>query len=55
MAEQKSAASQGEEYVVLERTKTSLSDLWKKEDWMAIWMGFLILIVGILIFLPEAP
>ncbi len=55
MAEQKSAAPQSEEYVVLERTKTTISDLWKKEDWMAIWMGFLILIVGILIFLPRPP
>jgi len=55
MAEQRSAAPEGGEYVVLERTKTSLSDLWKKEDWMAIWMGFFILIVGLLIFFPRPP
>ena len=30
------------------------SDFWKKEDYWAIWMGFAILIVGILIFLPQS-
>ncbi len=55
MAEQQGASPQSDEIVVLERTKTTLSDLWKKEDWMAIWMGFLILILGILIFLPRPP
>jgi len=55
MAEQPTAAPQGGEYVVLERTKTTFSDLWKKEDWMAIWMGFIILIVGLLVFLPRTP
>lgn len=26
--------------------KTQLSDLWKKEDWLAIWIGFIIIAVG---------
>ncbi|MBP8645405.1 MAG: putative sulfate exporter family transporter [Syntrophobacteraceae bacterium] len=43
------------EYVVLESGKTTLRDLYTKEDWMAIWMGFLVLIVGLLIFLPRPP
>lgn len=42
-------------YVVIESGKTSLRDLYTKEDWMAIWMGFLILIVGLFIFVPRPP
>ena len=26
--------------------KTSLSNLWKKEDWLAVWIGFIIIAVG---------
>jgi uncharacterized integral membrane protein (TIGR00698 family) len=40
---------------VIESGKTSLRDLYTKEDWMAIWMGFLILIVGLFIFVPRPP
>ncbi len=43
------------EYVVIESGKTSLKDLYTKEDWMAIWMGFFLLIVGLFIFLPNPP
>ncbi len=43
------------DYVVIESGKTTLKDLYTKEDWMAIWMGFLLLIVGLLIFLPNPP
>ena len=43
------------EYVVIESGKTSLRDLYTKEDWMAIWMGFFLLIVGLFIFLPNPP
>jgi uncharacterized membrane protein YadS len=43
------------DYVVIDSGKTSLRDLYKKEDWMAIWMGFLLLIVGLLIFMPQPP
>ena len=43
------------DYVVIESGKTSLQDLYKKEDWMAVWMGFLILIVGLAIYLPRPP
>lgn len=45
----------GTDYVVLESGKTTFKDLYTKEDWMAIWMGFIILIVGLLIFLPSPP
>lgn len=43
------------DYVVIDSGKTSLKDLYTKEDWMAIWMGFIILIVGLLIYLPNPP
>ena len=53
MAETKSQAEP--DYVVIDSGKTSLQDLYKKEDWMAIWMGFFLLIVGLLIYLPRPP
>jgi uncharacterized membrane protein YadS len=43
------------DYVVIESGKTTLRDLYKKEDWMAVWMGFLLLIAGLVIFLPRPP
>ncbi|NTU48239.1 MAG: putative sulfate exporter family transporter, partial [Syntrophobacteraceae bacterium] len=43
------------DYVVIESGKTTLKDLYKKEDWMAVWMGFLLLIIGLLIYLPRPP
>jgi len=39
--------------VVIDRGQSSISDLWKKEDYWAIWLGFAILIVGAFIFLPA--
>lgn len=32
--------------VVVDRAKSQWSDLWKKEDYWAIWIGFFILLVG---------
>ena len=55
MADNKSAPSAGKDYVVIESGKTSLKDLYTKEDWMAIWMGFTILIVGLLIYFLNPP
>ncbi|MFH1976640.1 MAG: putative sulfate exporter family transporter [Pseudomonadota bacterium] len=43
------------DYVVIESGKTSLKDLYTKEDWMAIWMGFFLLIAGLIIFLSNPP
>jgi len=43
------------DYVVIDSGKTTLKDLYRKEDWMAIWMGFILLIVGLLIYLPRPP
>lgn len=41
--------------IVTERAKSQWSDLWKKEDYLAIWLGFIILIVGMLVYFPRAP
>jgi uncharacterized integral membrane protein (TIGR00698 family) len=43
------------EYVVIESGKTTLKDLYTKEDWMAIWMGFILLIAALVIYLPRPP
>ncbi len=40
-----------------ERNSTDWSSLWKKEDWLAVWLGFLIALLvasGILAYLPWA-
>ena len=41
--------------VVVDRAGGNWSDLWKKEDYWAIWLGFIILIVGLIIYLPFSP
>ena len=55
MADNKSAPSAGKDYVVLESGKTTFKDLYTKEDWMVIWLGFIILIVGLFIYLLNPP
>jgi uncharacterized integral membrane protein (TIGR00698 family) len=55
MEEKKHSESKEPDYVVLDSGKTHLKDLYTKEDWMAIWMGALLLIAGLLIFLPRPP
>ena len=34
--------------------KTSLSKLWKTEDWLAVWIGFIIISAGIISVLTES-
>ncbi len=41
--------------VVRDKAEAKLSDLWKKEDYWAIWLGFILLAVGMMIFLPRPP
>src|SRR4030042_1167609 len=55
MAEKKGKAASEPDYVVIESGKTTLRDLYTKEDWMAIWMGFLVILIGLIIFLPRPP
>lgn len=43
------------EEVVIDVAKSSLSDLWKKEDYWAIWLGFLILVFGMFIYFNNGP
>lgn len=35
--------------------KTDWSSLWKKEDWWAVWIGLLILVLGVANWLPSLP
>ena len=44
-----------QENLAIDIAKSSFSDLWKKEDYLAIWLGFIILVVGLVIFLPRPP
>ena len=39
--------------VVQDVGKWEWSELWKKEDWWAIWLGFIVLIAGMLIYFPQ--
>lgn len=48
-------ASKQDSDIVVDRGKWEWSELWRKEDWWAIWLGFVILAVGLLIFLPRPP
>jgi uncharacterized membrane protein YadS len=41
--------------VVIDVAKSSISDLWTKEDYWAIWLGFLLLIFGMFVFFPNPP
>lgn len=41
--------------VVIDKAESKLSDLWKKEDYWAIWLGFVLLAIGMIIFLPRQP
>jgi hypothetical protein len=41
--------------VITDKAEGKLSDLWKKEDYWAIWLGFVLLAVGMVIFLPRPP
>lgn len=50
MAEQKT-----QQEVVVDKGHASWSDLIKLEDYWAIWLGFIILIAGLVIYLPNEP
>jgi len=41
--------------IVRDKAGSKLSDLWTKEDYWAIWLGFTLLIVAMLIYLPRPP
>jgi len=41
--------------VVRDIAETKLSDLWKKEDYWAIWLGFLLLLFGMIVYFNSPP
>ena len=41
--------------VVIDKASSKISDLWKKEDYWAVWLGFLMLLAGIFIYFNNAP
>jgi uncharacterized membrane protein YadS len=40
--------------IVVDHGKWEWSEMWKKEDWWAIWLGFFILLMGVVIYFPQA-
>ena len=53
MDEEKKAVK-GDQEVVRDVGKWEWSELIKKEDWWAIWLGFVILIAGMIIYFPHS-
>ena len=50
--EQKNVKTESSELVTAGRTQ--ISDLWKKEDWLACWIGFIVIIVAAIAVLTGA-
>jgi uncharacterized membrane protein YadS len=40
--------------VVVDQAKWEWSEMWKKEDWWAIWIGFFLLIAAMFIYFPHS-
>jgi hypothetical protein len=40
--------------VVVDHGRWKWSEMWKKEDWWAIWIGFFILVVGMFVYFPHS-
>ncbi len=53
MADERKQGSSSD--VVTDKGVSKISDLWKKEDYWAIWLGIVILITGLAIFMPRGP
>ncbi|MEE4137566.1 MAG: putative sulfate exporter family transporter [Desulforhopalus sp.] len=47
--------AQTEQNVVVDRAKSSISDLWTKEDYLAIWLGFLIIATCLIAYFGFGP
>jgi uncharacterized integral membrane protein (TIGR00698 family) len=52
MSKQTTQAAEGNELVQTEKSK--ISDLWKKEDWLAVWIGFIVIAIGVISVLSGA-
>lgn len=46
---------QKESQVVVDHGQSKLSDLWTKEDYLAIWLGFLVVVVSLIAYLGMGP
>ncbi|MBF0433202.1 MAG: putative sulfate exporter family transporter [Fibrobacteria bacterium] len=44
---------QTDEQLVQDTGRSQFSDLWKKEDYWAIWLGGILLLIGLIVFLPQ--
>ena len=47
--------AQGETNVVVDKGRSSFSDLWSKEDYLAIWLGFVVIAVCLVAYLVFGP
>jgi hypothetical protein len=47
-------AEKSDSQVVKDVGKWEWSELWKKEDWWAIWLGFFILLAGVVLYFPQS-
>ena len=45
--------TENKDNIVYDSGKGRLSDLWKKEDYWAIWLGFILLFAGMIIYFPK--
>ncbi len=54
MNEKNQKLNDGEQFV-FDRATSNWSDLWKKEDYWSIWLGFLLLLLGLVIFFNNPP
>jgi uncharacterized membrane protein YadS len=47
--------SQGTRDIVVDDGGAKWSDLWKKEDYWAIWLGFAVILLGYVLFIAQGP
>ncbi|MBT8346119.1 MAG: putative sulfate exporter family transporter, partial [Desulfofustis sp.] len=47
-------AEKQDSQVVVDVGKWEWSELLKKEDWWAVWLGFFILLMGVIIYFPHS-
>ncbi|BDD88754.1 YeiH family protein [Desulfofustis limnaeus] len=47
--------AQSDTNVVVDRAQSKLSDLWTKEDYLAIWLGFIIIAVSLVAYFGFGP
>lgn len=53
--EKETMAQQNQADIVTDVGKWEWSELLKKEDWWAVWLGFTLLVAGMIIYFPSAP